>query len=56
MIRNMGIMFVIALGMSIFLVLLLVMSKIARKSELVKKLYEELKKKVFYNMFVRYIL
>ena len=56
MIRNLGIMFVIALGMSVFLFLLLLMSKIARKSELVKKQYEELKKKVFYNMFVRYIL
>ena len=56
MIRNLGIMFVIALGMSIFLLLLLLMSRIAHKSELVKRQYEKLRLKVFYNMFVRYIL
>ena len=52
----MGIMFVIALAIAIFLFLLLLLKKLTQKYESVRKVYKKIADKVFYRLFIRYIM
>ena len=56
LIRNLGIMFVIALGIALFLLLLLLLRCLVRRFSKLQKIYKYICECVFYNMFIRYIL
>lgn len=56
LVRNLGIMLVIALILAVFMLLLLLMRCLVRRFNRIEELYKKICDKVFYNMFIRYIL
>ena len=55
-IKNLGIMFVIALAIAIFLFFLLLLKKLTQRYESVRKVYKKIADKVFYRLFIRYVM
>lgn len=56
LVRNLGIMLVLALGIVLLTLLLKLMSCLLNRFEWPRKKLKQLKDKLFYNMFIRYIL
>ena len=56
LVRNLGIMFVIATVILLFLVLLRLLKCVIHKYSVVRKIYTAIHERVFYNLFIRYIL
>ena len=56
LIRNLGIMFVIAAAILLILVLLRLLRCVVHRYPMVHKLYSKIHNKMFYNLFIRYIL
>ena len=56
LVRNLGIMLVIALILAVFMLLLLLMRCLVRRFNRIEELYKKICDKVLYNMFIRYIL
>ena len=56
LVRNLGVMFVIAAVILLLLVLLRLIRCIIHRYPLIHKIYTAIHQRVFYNLFIRYIL
>ena len=56
LVRNLGIMFVIALAIAILLILLRLIKCLEHRYQWVRKLHKWIHDRIFYNLFIRYIL